>query len=226
MSHQLDALKEIAESVIDGVLAENRKDLTLPEAMMVLDAYGVSVARYSYARDLEEALTAAHGMGYPVSMRLLSKDLLHKPDIGSVFAEVKDADELTSDFLTLLSRAQRQQLNLDGILVQETTGDGNQFSLSITNDPESGRSLSISDAGRSGIVNTVSCALPLAEVKASGNHSDLSTIEINEALRETVGRLSQLAADFTSIRQILIDRFVISHEPDSIKIVNVQISLR
>jgi acyl-CoA synthetase (NDP forming) len=226
MSQQLEALKEIAESVIEGVLVENRKDLTLPEAMMVLDAYGISVARYSYARDLEEALTAAHGMGYPVSMRLLSKDLLHKPDIGSVFAEVKDADELTSDFLTLLSRAQRHQLNLDGILVQEITGVGNQFSLSVINDPESRKSLLISDAGRSGIVNTVSCALPLAEVKAGENHSDLSTIEINEALRETVGRLTQLAADFPLIKQILIDRFVICHEPDSIKIVNVQIGLR
>src|SRR5581483_3512067 len=48
-AEELAVTKEIAQSVIDGVIAENRKEPTFPEAMMVLDAYGINVPRYSYA---------------------------------------------------------------------------------------------------------------------------------------------------------------------------------
>jgi|GEM_PF-2921201 len=230
---------EIAQSVIDGVIAENRRDLTLPETLMVLDAYGINVPRYSYAKDLEEALSAAHGLGYPVSMSLLSKDLINKKEVGGVFANVKNADDLTSNFLTLVSRAQRHQLNLDGILIQELIKGDDSISFGVFDDTEFGTLIIFGQEEPNGLFarNIRMKPWPLTDVDAvdiarsfSSRIPPLSTADDNdrsyELIEETLLRLSQLVKDFDSIGEIIINRFVVFPDHEQSKAVDAQIKLK
>jgi acyl-CoA synthetase (NDP forming) len=230
---------EIAQSVIDSVITEGRKDLNLPETLMVLDAYGISVPRYSYAKDLEEALSAAHGLGYPISMRLLSKDLINKKEIGSVFAYVKNADDLTSNFLTLVSRAQRHQLKLDGILIQELIKGDDSISFGVFDDTEFGtlvifgqeelngsfarnirmKPWPLTDVDAADIARSFAAKIPAS----SGNNGDNGSYELIE---ETLLRLSQLVKDFDSISEIIINRFAVFPDHEASKTVDAQIKLK
>ena len=225
--------KEIALSVIEGVLSEKRKNLTLPETYMVLDAYGINVPRYSYAKDLEEALSAAHGLEYPVSMKLLSKDLVNKPGVNTEFIGIKNADDLTSDFLTILSRAQRHELSLDGVLIQEVINGSDAISFAVFDDTEFGRLIALGDesshkynanlwpiSANDGkrIVHTSSISFPKSE--------EADVTDSQSVVEETLVRLSQLANDFPAISEIAIQKFMIVGNPTECKTVEASTKLR
>ena len=73
-----------ADTIIDKVLDGGRSVLTEPEATAVLAAYGVPTIPSITARDPEDACRAAQVLGYPVVLKILSRDISHKSDVGGV----------------------------------------------------------------------------------------------------------------------------------------------
>ncbi|MBI1914830.1 MAG: bifunctional acetate--CoA ligase family protein/GNAT family N-acetyltransferase [Planctomycetes bacterium] len=71
-------------SVVAAVRAENRTLLTEAEAKEVLSAYGIPVTPTVPCRSVDEAITAAGRIGYPVVLKLLSRTITHKSDVGGV----------------------------------------------------------------------------------------------------------------------------------------------
>ncbi|NIQ39249.1 MAG: acetyl-CoA synthetase, partial [Proteobacteria bacterium] len=54
------------------------------EALGLLEAYGISVPRHAFVRTEAEALSAAKHLGWPLVMKVVSPDILHKTEIGGV----------------------------------------------------------------------------------------------------------------------------------------------
>ena len=87
--------KQKVRQILDSVKAAGRDSLTAPEGKLVCDAYGISVPKEGVATSAAEAQKLASSMGFPVVMKIVSPDILHKTEAGGVLVGVKSADEAT-----------------------------------------------------------------------------------------------------------------------------------
>lgn len=84
--------KEIVRRVLDEVKADKRNALTAPEGRLVCEAYGIAVPGEGVARSADEAAELAAGIGYPVVLKIVSPDILHKTEAGGVIVGVRSED--------------------------------------------------------------------------------------------------------------------------------------
>ncbi len=113
--------RERAQAVIDRALAEGRELLDDEEAMALLKAYGVEVvATRRVAPEAAAVLAAAQSIGYPVVLKIASRDIVHKSDVGGVVLGLHDPQELEAAVAALLGRvrARAPQARIDALTVQ------------------------------------------------------------------------------------------------------------
>ncbi|MGE0667811.1 MAG: GNAT family N-acetyltransferase [Sphingomonadales bacterium] len=110
-----------ARKVIDEVLAGGRDLLTEHEAKELLDAYGIPIVVTRIARSADEAVILADGMGYPVVVKILSRDISHKSDVGGVALNLKSADAVRAAVESIGARVAelRPGARIDGFTVQQ-----------------------------------------------------------------------------------------------------------
>ncbi|MFT5538489.1 MAG: acyl-CoA synthetase (NDP forming), partial [Alphaproteobacteria bacterium] len=97
--------KGAVESVLEQVKADHRTSLTAPEAKIVCDAYGIPLPQEGLATSATEAAKLADGIGYPVVMKIVSADILHKTEAGGVKVGVGDATAATAAYDEILANA-------------------------------------------------------------------------------------------------------------------------
>jgi acetyltransferase len=112
--------RRAAEAVIRIAQDEGRAMLTEPEAKSVLAAYGIPVVTTRTARTPEQAAGVARDLGFPVAVKLLSKDISHKSDVGGVVLDLEDADAVVAAAIGIEQRARaaRPDATIDGFTVQ------------------------------------------------------------------------------------------------------------
>ena len=93
--------------VLDTVKAEGRTSLTAPEGKVVCEAYGITVPKEGVATSASEAATIAAGIGFPVVLKIVSPEILHKTEAGGVLVGVKNADEAKKGFDTIMANAKK-----------------------------------------------------------------------------------------------------------------------
>src|SRR6187397_3275948 len=101
MSNSKDAVRKI----LDSVKADKRTSLTAPEGKLVCDAYGIPVPQEGVATSAAEASKLAAGMGFPVVMKIVSPEILHKTEAGGVIVGVKSAQDAEAAFATIMGNA-------------------------------------------------------------------------------------------------------------------------
>jgi len=118
-SFQPTAHKEIPR------LQEGEKALTEYESKRILAEYGLTYPREILCSTVEEALTAAQEIGYPVVVKAISSGILHKTEAGVVRLNVSDAAELERAYHAVLDNATRYapEGSVDGVLVQQMMSD-------------------------------------------------------------------------------------------------------
>ncbi len=115
----------------------------------LLDAYDVPLVREVLAGSAEEAAKAAADIGFPVVMKLASPDFPHKSDVGLVRLGVGDPTDVAATYAELVSRATEldPDARVDGVMVQETIGDGVEMIVGITRDPVLGPAVLVGTGG-------------------------------------------------------------------------------
>src|SRR5258707_4913636 len=101
MSNSKDAVRKI----LDRVKADKRTSLTATEGKLVCDAYGIRVAKEGVAKSASEAAKIATDMGFPVVMKIVSPDILHKTEAGGVMVGVKTAADVEKNYAIILANA-------------------------------------------------------------------------------------------------------------------------
>src|SRR6478736_2636107 len=129
MSNSADAARKIAEPgakeavrrVLDTVKADKRTSLTAPEGKLVCDAYGIPVPKEGVAKSAGEAAKIATDMGFPVVMKIVSPDILHKTEAGGVMVGVKTAADVEKNYAAILANAKKYKSDakIEGIQVHE-----------------------------------------------------------------------------------------------------------
>lgn len=132
--------KEAVRAVLAAARQENRVNLGETEAREVLTAYGLRVPESYLARSAEEAAAQAEKIGFPVVMKIVSPDILHKSDIGGVRVGIRDQQEAQDIFELMLLRVRRYapEAVIRGVLVQEMIQAGREVIIGSTRDPQFG----------------------------------------------------------------------------------------
>ena len=78
-------------SVLEDVRRDKRRAPSAPEAKIVADAYGIPVPQEGLGKTADAAISLAEKMGYPVVLKIVSPDILHKTEAGGVIVGVTDA---------------------------------------------------------------------------------------------------------------------------------------
>ncbi|GAP11043.1 acyl-CoA synthetase [Bellilinea caldifistulae] len=132
--------RERALKIINKARSEGRDSLTEIEAKEVFECYGLPVTPTRLARNEDEAVALAREIGYPVVMKIVSPDILHKSDAGGVRVNIKDDAGVREAFKTIMKNAKEYKAtaNIHGIAVQEMAPWGTEVILGSVNDPTFG----------------------------------------------------------------------------------------
>lgn len=108
------------EAIIDAVLADDRTVLTEPEAKELLAAFGILTAESATARDPDEAAAAAERLGCPAVLKILSRDITHKSDVGGVVLNLASPAAVARAATDMLEYVRRTapDARVDGFTVQ------------------------------------------------------------------------------------------------------------
>jgi acetyltransferase len=132
----IDGIRE----VFDGARADGRTFLLAPEAAQVAGLLGLDMPRSIVARSLDEAVRAADEIGYPVVMKVVSKDIVHKSDSGGVALDLLNEAEVVDAYQAILRscRAHVPDAVIGGIEVVEMVRPGVETIVGARQDPSFG----------------------------------------------------------------------------------------
>lgn len=150
-SQEFDPDVEQARDIIDGAISHGHLTMSEPEAKRVFAAYGIPVVETSIARTPAEAAQVAGQMGGPVALKILSREITHKSDVGGVVLDLKtpgDVERAAAD-MTNRVRATYPQAQLDGFTVQRMARRAGSHELIVgaTVDPVFGPILLFGEGG-------------------------------------------------------------------------------
>lgn len=118
--------------------AKGRGWLLEPEAKELCRGYGLPVADWKVARTVQEAREAADALGYPVVMKIVSPDVLHKSDVGGVLLNIADAEGAAEAFRKIEGIRDRLGCRLEGALVEKMAPPGTETIIGAKLDPQFG----------------------------------------------------------------------------------------
>jgi acetyltransferase len=205
-----DVDKQRAKAIIDLARKAGRRALTEPEAKSLFACYQLPVTKSSLAKTEDEAVKYAQEIGFPVVLKIVSPDILHKSDAGGVRVNLKDAESVRSAFKTILENAKRYKADADihGILVCEMAPLGSEVIAGSVADPTFGPTIMF---GLGGVfvevlkdvtfrVAPISLDCATAMQKEIRSYAILEGVRgekrrDQEALADVLSRMSQLVSD-------------------------------
>ena len=127
--------------VLDTVKAEGRTALTAPEGKLVCEAYGITVPKEGVATSAADAAAIATAMGFPVVLKIVSPEILHKTEAGGVLVGVKNAEDVQKGFDTVIANAKQYnaKANVLGVQVQQMLAGGQEVIVGAVTDPVFGK---------------------------------------------------------------------------------------
>jgi acyl-CoA synthetase (NDP forming) len=122
---------------------EGRPSLSEPEAKTVCQEYGIPVTAFEIAEDETEAAELAEEIGFPVVLKILSPDIVHKTDVGGVMLGLKTAKEVRHAYRTILASVKKHkpETRVTGIVVQEMAPPSTEVIVGAIRDSQFGPTL-------------------------------------------------------------------------------------
>lgn len=129
-----------ADEILSQVDREGRKSLLETEAKTICMEYGIPVTRFQLAKTEEEAVKHAEQIGYPIVLKIVSQDIIHKSDIGGVMINLKDPQTIRNGYNQILKNARKHnpKARIAGMLVQEMAPPATEVIVGATKDPQFG----------------------------------------------------------------------------------------
>lgn len=222
---RFDVDTEKAVKIFSNAAAENREQLTTGESLQVLSAYGIRVCKDGEAKNADEAVALAEEIGYPVVMKLNSKKISHKTDVGGVRVGIKDAEQLRAEYADLVAKLEAKGLmdGFEGVIVQEMVKSDREMVCGCAKDPQYGPMMMFGLGGVFvEVIKDVTFRLaPLTPEDAKDMITSVKAYKLLQGARgaipaeidkveETLMRLSQLVEDYPSIEELDINPLMIS----------------
>ncbi|MGC9060070.1 MAG: acetate--CoA ligase family protein [Thermoplasmata archaeon] len=129
----------VAKEVFSRVRGEGRKVLSLDEARAVLENIGIRFNAYGFARNLEEAIQLARKIGYPVAMKIVSPDIVHKTEVGGVKLYLQSELDIVHAYEQMMENVKKVAGNarVMGVSIEEMLR-GTELVIGVTRDEQFG----------------------------------------------------------------------------------------
>lgn len=146
---QVAADRERAALTVLAAEKAGRLKLNEMEARQVVAAYGLPLPLSELAFTADQAAQFGAEIGYPVVMKVISPDILHKSDIGGVVVGVQGEKETRHAYQDILLRARRYVPDADvwGVAVQQMVEKGKEIIIGVTKDPTFGHMIMLGLGG-------------------------------------------------------------------------------
>jgi acetate---CoA ligase (ADP-forming) len=240
---RFEVRKGVAEELIQEVRRQGRGQLTAEESLRLMSYYGIPVAKSIPAANREELARVAKDIHYPVVLKGVASDLVHKMDAGGVLVDIRGPEELLAGAQSMTQSIARHCNDSAGtrglgFLVQEYVRGGREVIVGMTHDPKFGPLVMF---GLGGIyVETVKDVVfrvpPLTDREAEEmirqirGFSLLSGVRGEgpvdfKALAEILQRFSQLAEDLPEIAEIEINPLLVFPRAAEFRAVDARVRL-
>ncbi len=220
-----------ARTLIEGVKRAGRKNLLETEARELLTLYGVSLPMAKLAKTPDEAASAAAAVGFPVALKIVSPEIIHKSDAGGILLNLGDETAVREGFAKIVANASRisNPEKVLGVLVAPMAPKGQECIIGMIRNPQFGAVLMF---GLGGIFVEV-----LKDV--SFRVAPLSDLDLEEMIHEIKGypllsgvrgqkpkdtaivqdllqRIAQMADDHPEIQEVDINPVIVHEQGASI----------
>jgi acetyltransferase len=225
-SHHVEPDAESARLIIEGAMQEHRKVLTEMESKALLAAFHIPVAKTMVARSPSEALLIAQQLGFPVAMKVNSREITHKSDAGGVILNLNDAHEVRAAYQHIHDSILRNRPNVhvDGISIEPmiVKPNGRELMIGVTSDPVFGPVITFGAGGTNvEIMGDRAVALPplnnfLARELIHNTHvarmldafRNMPPADMN-ALEDVLLRVSEMLCELPLLKEIDINPLIL-----------------
>ena len=219
-----DVNPQRVREILDSVRKDRRVVLLSNEAADVVEAYGIQAPESKVAKTAEEAAEYAEELGFPVVLRVVSPDILHKTDVGGVVLNLKTTEEVRNAYDGILTGVARfmPRARIHGVMVYHMVPRGREMIIGMSQDIQFGPLVMF---GLGGIyvnfLKDVSFRLaPLSEPEAREMMEETKAYALlkgirgeppsdTEALKNTILRVGQLVWDFPEIVEMDINPVIV-----------------
>lgn len=211
------------------------------DAKEILRAYGFTTPQGYLARTTDEAIEVAERLGFPVAMKIVSPEILHKSDVGGVKLNLHNADAVRDAFDLMMLRVNRRHPNVhvEGVYIETMCPKGREVILGMSRDPQFGPMLMF---GLGGIFVEVlkDVTFHLAPITADEAMQMLketrsyallegvrgqSSVDLS-AIADGIQRISQLVTDFPRITELDINPFFVGKVGEQAYVADARMTLK
>jgi acetate---CoA ligase (ADP-forming) len=212
-----------AREIISKAKRAGLTNLPQDDALKILDVYGLPVIKTESASSKTEAVAAAKKIGFPVAMKIVSPDVIHKIDVGGVKLDLNSEADVSGAYEEIQRNVKNQVPNarIDGVLLQEYLRGGAETIVGIHRDPKFGPLLMF---GLGGIYveayRDVSFRLaPIRQLSAINMINEIRGSKILQGFRgqtpadvsaivDCIQRLSQLSVELPEVVELDVNPLV------------------
>ena len=221
----LSVSKHAVRVLIDRVRERDERKLSESEALYVLKAYGIPTTSEKLATSAVEAALFAEEIGFPVVLKVVSPQVIHKSDVGGVRLNLNNEIDVTTAYREIVRSARRAlpSATISGVLVQKQVLPGRELIAGITRQPGFGPLVMVGLGGiyvealrdvvfRLAPINVLDATEMLSELRGSAILDGLRGLPPanREAVLEVLVRVARLGADFPDIEELDINPIVVS----------------
>jgi acetyltransferase len=203
----------------------------------MLDNYGISISKINLAKTNNEALRIASNI-YPVAIKIYSKNITHKSDVGGVILNINSDNELKMAFNRLKTNFEEKG-NFEGVLIQAMAPKGQEIILGAVRDPDFGPMLMFGSGGTEveGLNDVSFSVSPLIDDdidfmfdstwagKKLNGYRNFEKAD-KEIVRETIVKLEKIMIDNPSIMEIEFNPLIVYPEGNGALVVDARIKLK
>lgn len=211
-----------------GVLGRAKSDgraYLFTEALEILEEHGLDVLKWRLATDETDLPAIADELGFPVAMKIVSSDIVHKSDSGGILLGIENGQALAESYHRLRDHVMRREpgADIDGVLVQRMAPEGKELMLGAKRDPAFGPCLLLGAGGiYTEILRDYAFRLvPVSEDEAYEMIAELKISKILEGVRgepachlasvvDAILRVSRLVAAHPEIREIDVNPLTVN----------------
>ncbi|MBN2092519.1 acetate--CoA ligase family protein [candidate division KSB1 bacterium] len=237
---QFPVEKSKAHSILDHAIKKGKKYLPENEAMQVLAAYGLPVVEGGLAGSADEAMKIAEKVGYPVVMKIMSPDIVHKFDVKGVVLDILTPEKVAAAYHSILENVSKIQpeAKIDGILVRKMIPVGEEVILGLKRDISFGPVIMFGAGGifvevfkdvsfRVAPLTEWDAQQIIEETRASillSGARGKSAKDI-ESVKTCIQRLSQLAVECPQIKELDINPLIVLEQEHGCYVADTKIML-
>jgi acetyltransferase len=229
------------KKIIKNSLRQGRLQIGEQDAKAVLEAYGVKIPEGQFSATRDQAVAAAQKAGFPVVMKVVSQDVVHKSDVGGVRVGLQTPQQVEDAFDLMMLRIPNlvPGARIDGVLVEEMKSGGREVILGMTRDPQFGPMLMFGLGGiYVEVLKDVTFHLaPLTVGEAMEMLSQTKTFALLKGVRgqkgvdiesiaECLQRIAQLGVDFPEVQELDINPLRVGFTRGDTMALDARIALR